>query len=111
MKSESSLSVAGQVGRVCPQPVAWMTANDFGNEPLVTSVPAVADAWRNDNRRVTPLYAVPGDWQVVPKEPTPGMTQAVWIANNERDITSTAELESAYSAMLYAASDLTPKEE
>ena len=38
------------------EPVAWMTPNDWGKEPLVTSTPSVVDAWRSDNRRVTPLY-------------------------------------------------------
>ena len=38
------------------EPVAWMTSNDWGSEPLVTSTQSVVDAWRSDNRRVTPLF-------------------------------------------------------
>lgn len=38
------------------QPVAWMTPNDWGGEPLVTTTQSVVEAWQSDNRRVTPLF-------------------------------------------------------
>lgn len=38
-------------------PAGWMTPNDWGKEPLITSVESVVAAWRADNREVTPLYA------------------------------------------------------
>lgn len=41
------------------KPVAWMTPSDWAKEPLATCSKSVANAWRYDNRQVTPLYAAP----------------------------------------------------
>lgn len=41
------------------EPVAWMTPSDWKKEPLATTDVSVANAWRRDNREVTPLFATP----------------------------------------------------
>lgn len=38
------------------QPVAWMTANDWGSEPITTANSSVASSWKSDGRKVTTLY-------------------------------------------------------
>ena len=65
---EQTLIAQGPVD-VNVRPAAWMTANDWGREPLVTSAESVRDAWIYDARRVTPLFAVPDGWALVPKQP------------------------------------------
>jgi hypothetical protein len=35
---------------------AWMTANDWGSDLLITTTPSVRDLWIYDSRKVTPLY-------------------------------------------------------
>lgn len=50
-------AVACQVERRV-MPAAWMTVNDWGNDPHVTRIRSVADAWSHDSRQVTPLYAL-----------------------------------------------------
>lgn len=38
------------------KPVAWMTPNDWGDTPVTTAFPSVAEAWKREHRQVTPLY-------------------------------------------------------
>ena len=93
------------------EPVAWMTPSDWAKEPLATCSKSVANAWRYDNRRITPLYAapqpaaLPEGWQPVPDLMTREMMRA-WFETDPGPALATGGLsyfQPRYAAMLAAA--------